>query len=192
MAFTKLDIINLALDALGQSQVSTESQTGVSRRLSRFYDLELETECASNQWNFCKKIVALSQSSDTPNDQTRWKYIYYIPSDCLAIVRFWPKNLDYDIYGGNLIYANASTLTLEYRYKPEAGYLPVWFVNYFYLAIADKAGASDAATQLDLKNIKMQKKNAYSTACFINFQNSPTKTFYAPFISVREYNEDEE
>lgn len=185
MAWSELNIVNLALNILNKKSVASLVDGGeFADSASAAFDVLYATEIAGFPWRFATKIVQLSQQVDAPPIDN-WNYIYLLPSDYLATVRMYPAS-DFMIYDNRQIYSNINSLQMEYRYIPLVTDLPGYFVNYFSILLAQRfanAVASDAslATELEKKVV-----DARGQALFIDSQNHPTPSIVSkPLINAR-------
>lgn len=87
MAFSKLDIWNMALSTLGvKVEVASESEdSDEARACNRFYQACLEELLREYPWSFARKIAALALIREEPN--SLWAFEYRYPSDCMYFLR---------------------------------------------------------------------------------------------------------
>jgi hypothetical protein len=87
VAFSKIDIWNLALSHLGiKVEVGSEGEdSDEARACRRFYDLCLEEMLREYPWSFARKINALALIREKPN--SFWSFEYRYPSDCVYVLR---------------------------------------------------------------------------------------------------------
>lgn len=130
---TKIGLISKALVLLGEKPLTslTEDRYGATVG-SNLFDLIYENELQSNPWRFSMKKRALSRLVDTPLNQ--YAYAYQIPTDCLLVRHVYPRT-QYEIYGGRL-YTDATTVELDYQFKPEVSALPAYFSTLLTYALA--------------------------------------------------------
>ena len=185
MAWSELDIVNIALNILNKKSVDSLSEAGeFADSASRAFDILYPSEIAGFSWRFATKIVQLSQQVDAPPIQN-WNYIYLLPSDYLATVRLYPAS-DFQIYSERQLYSNINSLQMEYRFLPLVTHLPSYFVNYFAMVLAQRFANSVAADgslsdQLEKKVVDMRGQ-----ALFIDSQNHPTPSIVSkPLINAR-------
>lgn len=91
MAASKVEICNLALDAMGtRSTIASLTESSAeARACSRQYAIARDSVLQAAHWNFARKQVSLALLKDgtlTPPDDVPvpWTYEYAYPSDCLA------------------------------------------------------------------------------------------------------------
>lgn len=184
-AWTKLDMINLAMNLLGKKSVNDIQDSGeFSDSVNRAFDVLYLKELAQYDWRFASKIQVLSQNVIPPADPY-WQYAYNLPSDYLALRRPMPR-VRYQIYEKE-IWSNASSMKIEYRFTIDPTQCPVYFVNYFAKLLAQwyaKSVAEDSnlANQL-MKELFLDK----GTAMTIDAQSRPgERLFDNPVIDCRQ------
>jgi len=87
MANSEVSICNMALLRLGQSRISSLTQSGLEAELSNvYYGATLEELLTDYEWPFAIERRSLAASSST--NLTDFYYKYAIPSQCLRILTF--------------------------------------------------------------------------------------------------------
>lgn len=84
MTISKTTLANIALYTLKNSRTVTDidSDTGTQATvLNTFFEIALRTVLAKNDWSFARKIAAISNVEDDPNDE--WKGSWRTPADCV-------------------------------------------------------------------------------------------------------------
>lgn len=182
--WTKLDIINLAFNALNKSSVNTLVDSGAfSDSASRAFDMLLPAELSVQSWRFATKTQQLSVLAEAP-ELPYWTYQLQMPSDYLAAVRIWPK-FNFQIYQDKM-YCNYNDIILEYRYQVDPLQLPSYFVHYFCIKIA--AWFADAVAENDNLANSLEKKAMFELqkALFTDSQSHPIPSIRNnPIVSVR-------
>jgi len=184
MAWSKLDIINLAMNKLNKSSVNNIADSGeFADAANRAISLLFPSEISSFSWRFATKLQQLSVLVNAPLlDQ--WLYQLQLPADYLAAVRTWPR-VNFQIYG-TVIFCNFNNVILEYRYLPDYTRLPAYFVNYFSILIA--AWFADAVAENDnlAKKLLAEADIERGKALFTDSQSHPISPIVSsPIISVR-------
>ncbi len=184
MAWSKLDMINLAMNALGKKSVNDLLDSGeFSDSVSRAFDVLYPFEIAHYDWRFATKIQALSLTLDTPLDPY-FAYAYNLPSDYLANRRLLPL-CAFQIYEGQL-WTNCNNLLMEYRFLPDPTQCPAYFANYFSLVLANRFALTVAEDSNLAKNMKADLILAKATAMFTDGQSRPTTPLFRnPVLDAR-------
>lgn len=184
MAWSKLDIINLAANVLGKRSFNDVIDSGeFADSADRAFDLLYPVELSENDWRFATKIQALSKTLETPADPY-YNYEYNLPSDYLALRRLFP-NTDFQIYEEQL-WSNVDALKMEYRFKPDPTQLPAYFVKYFALILAQWYAKTVAEDSNLSKNIGQEAFMAKATAMYVDAQSRPTtRLFQNPVVDCR-------
>ncbi len=184
MPWSKEDIINLSFNVLNKASVNTLSDAGeFADSASRAYDLLMPAELSVQSWRFATKVQQLSVLV-APPPLTWWKYQLQLPADYLAAVRIFPK-FDFQIYEDK-IYCNYNDIILEYRYHPNATFLPAYYVHYFAIKLA--AWFADAVCEDDTlaKSLEARASFELQKALFTDSQSHPIPAMTNnPIISVR-------
>lgn len=134
--YTDIEIINQALDAMGEDPIAVTAlanpSTDTSKRariMRTHYDVVKETALTKTSWRFATSTsVSLSLLSGTPA-KTKWAKAWQLPPDLLKVLTTWPPT-NYEIQGRRLLCNISSGLLIDYiRYVAE-GEWPAWFVTY--------------------------------------------------------------
>lgn len=185
MAWSELDILNLALNKLNKKAVSSVAGAGVfADSAQRAFDLLYPSIISGMSWRFATTIQQLSVLTETPPIDW-WHYVLRLPSDYLAAVRTYPK-IDFQIYKDEKIYTNVQDVKLEYRFLPEVTRLPAYFVHYLALRIA--AWFADAVCEDAKLSAKLEAEalTQLGQALFTDAQSHPTRAMNNnPIIEVR-------
>lgn len=130
---TKIGLISKALILIGEKPLQSLSDDRYGATVgSNLFELIYENELQSNPWRFSMKKVALSRLVATPLNQ--FAYAYQLPSDCLLPRHVYPRG-QYEIYGDRL-YSDASSVELDYQFKPEITAVPAYFATLMVYALA--------------------------------------------------------
>lgn len=123
--YTKIGLISNALILLGEKPLNSlsDDRYGATTGANLFENV-YEAELQSNRWRFAMKKGALSRLVDVPLNE--YQYVYQLPTDMLLLIGMtFPQ--DYEIYGGKHLYTSATTVEVEYLFKPEVTELPAYF-----------------------------------------------------------------
>jgi hypothetical protein len=125
----------------------------------------------------------MSQLVDDPLNE--WEHIYQLPTDCLLPRGVWPRGTPYEIFGQHL-YSDATTLDLDYLYKPDVDKVPAYFALLMVYALAKDM--AKPITESDAHAAKWEKayNQQRSKALYADAQGRPaTPVQDTPFVDVR-------
>lgn len=180
---SKISIISKALILCGEKPLESLSDDRYGATVgANLFEMLYEAELQSNPWRFSMKKAALSQLVDTPLNT--WRYAYQLPSDCL-LVRGMVCPQPYELYGTHL-YTDATSVELDYQFKPEVSALPAYFTLLMTYALAKDA--ISPITENDVRIDKMTTKYRVQRdrAMYADAQARPAKTIvHSPFTDVR-------
>jgi hypothetical protein len=185
MAWSKLDIANLALSILNKAPIASFSSAGeFTTTLENSIDVLYPKELAAYSWRFATKIEELSVSiDDPPIDQ--WSYKLVLPDDYLACVRLYPR-VDFQIYADRFIYCNSNDVDMEFRFLVDYTDLPSYFVDYLSIILAARYAKAVASDSGLAKELFEEAKEARAQALFIDSQSHPTPSIVSkPLVDVR-------
>lgn len=84
-SLTKLGIWNLAIDVIKDTAIqTTQDDTAAAKWLARNYDMIVEANLRSYNWNFARAYHKLNAASATP--PFRWSYAYKLPNGWLRLL----------------------------------------------------------------------------------------------------------
>lgn len=130
---TKIGLISKALVLIGEKPLQSLSDDRYGATVgSSLFELLYEGELQSNPWRFSMKKAALSRLVVTPLNQ--YAYAYQLPSDCLLLRHVYPRGL-YEVYGDR-VYTNATSVEVDYQFKPEITAVPAYFATLMVYALA--------------------------------------------------------
>lgn len=180
----KLAICNLSFNLLNKSAVADLVDSGVfADSASRAYDLLLPSCISGKSWRFATRTQSLNVLP-TPPPITRWRYQLQLPTDYLAAVRTYPR-MDFNIFQDKM-YANNNIVDLEYRFVPDATYLPAYFVHYFALIIAQWFANSVAENEKLAGDLAALAQIQLGEALFTDSQSHPIEAMgNNPIIQCR-------
>lgn len=133
MSFSKIQIASNALILLGDSPISSFTDTGAgAKAAANLYESTLMSILASHRWKFAIKKVQLSRLTEAPLNE--FKYQYQLPTDYVTIITTQPVST-YRIIGDKL-YSDSSSISIDYTYRLTEDKLPNYFIKAFeyYLA----------------------------------------------------------
>lgn len=180
---TKIGLISKALVLCGEKPLLslTDNRYGATVG-GNLFELLYENELTSNSWRFCSTKKALSRLVNAPLNQ--WQYAYQMPVDMLVPHYVFPR-VPYEIYGAH-IYTNATSVELDYRFKPNVDQCPSYFallmVYALYRDMAKPITESDAHAVKGAKSYALQRDRAL----YADAQGRPaTPIQSSPFTSGR-------
>lgn len=180
---SKISLISKALVLAGEPPCSSlsEDRYGVTV-LAELFEVIYEALLQSNPWRFSMKKGALSRLNVDPLNE--WRYAYQLPADCL-LVRGMTYPQPYEIYGDRL-YTNATTVEIEYQFKPDVSRCPAYFSLLLTYALA--RDAIKPITDGDAHTTAMNAKyiSQRGVALYADAQARPAKQVIdSPFTDVR-------
>lgn len=180
---SKIKIISDALILCGEKPLNSLSDDRYGATVGgNLFEVVYEDELQSNRWRFACKKNSLSRLVAVPLNQ--WQYAYQLPSDMLLPIGIFPKQL-YEIYSNHL-YTNATTVELDYMFKPEVTALPAYFRMLLTYRMAKDMikpiTESDTAWDRKVREYNVQR----SRAMFSDAQGRPSQPILDnPFTDVR-------
>lgn len=106
MAKTKLQVVSMSLQKLGQKPISAlNNSSDIEISASAAFDFLLPAIIQRNSWRFAVKQDYLWISNDNPIS-SYWTYIFDLPSDYLKMIRLYPQSYSWEVYEESKIYAN--------------------------------------------------------------------------------------
>lgn len=130
---TKIGLISKALILIGEKPLESLSDDRYGATVgSNLFELLYENELQSNPWRFSVKKSALSRLVVTPLNQ--YAYAYQIPADCLLVRHVYPRTY-YEIFGDR-IYTDATSVEMDYQFKPDITAVPAYFSTLMVYALA--------------------------------------------------------
>lgn len=129
-------IASNALILLGHNPISDFDEKGAGARVAKnFYESMYRSLLAEYNWNFATKIVKLNRLVDQP--EIDYQYQFQLPSDHIRTVTVHPFQDQYEIVG-DMVYADAKEIHLEYIYRIDESFLTPMFREAFELYCAAK------------------------------------------------------
>jgi len=178
-----IDIASNALQMIGAGSISSFDDPGAGAAVAKaLYEPLLEALLTDTYWRFAMKKQSLNQLSQEPLNEL--KFAYQIPTDSLKVERVYPR-IWYKIYR-DLIYTDATSIKIDYVFRPETSLLPSYFVLAFTYHLASEFSLS--VTDDDKKNALYEQKfrDALGKAFSADAQQHPqTPIVDSPFTDVR-------
>ena len=178
-----IDIASNALQMIGANPISSFDDPGAGAAVAKaLYEPLLIALLTDTYWRFAMKKQSLNQLSQTPLNE--FQFAYQIPTDNLKVERIYPR-IFYKIYR-DLIYTDASSIEIDYVFRPDTTLLPSYFVLAFTYQLASEFALS--VTDNEQKNALYEEKfrNALAKAFSADAQQNPqTPIQDNPFTDVR-------
>ena len=178
-----IDNASNALQMIGAGSISSFDDPGAGAAVAKaLYEPLLTALLTDTYWNFASKKQSLNQLSQTPLNE--FKFAYQIPTDNLKVERVYPR-IFYKIYR-DLIYTDASSIEIDYIFRPDTSLIPSYFTLAFTYKLASEFALS--VTDNEKKNALYEKKHekALAKAFAADAQQSPqTPIVDSPFTDVR-------
>jgi hypothetical protein len=189
MALTKVQIISNALIELGHKPVtSLQGADNITASAEYVFDRLLPTALSTHPWRFSVKIEQLAQLVDEPVVDD-WLYIYQMPADYKKLIRLYPHNYAYKIYGDKMYSNMDGPLYLEYNADVGIEDLPFYFTEYMIYRLAKTLAISNAHKADFYSVLKKEESVAFSTALAADTQNNPQSPLQSqPIIAARTVN----
>jgi hypothetical protein len=181
---TKIGLLSKALVLCGEAPLNSLSDDRYGATVgSALYEILYENELQSNRWRFSMAKGALSRLVDTPLNE--WMYAYQLPSAMLLPIGIYPPNLRYEIYSDR-IYTDATSVDLEYLFKPEITVCPAYFTLLLVYALYRDMVGPITASEAKVKIAKEMYRQQRDRALFSDAQGRPARPVMAnPFTDVR-------
>lgn len=180
---TKIGIVSRACILIGEAPVNSLDEDRYAVTVgANLFDLVYEAELQSNRWRFSVKKGPLSQLTAAPLNQ--WRYAYQLPSDMLLPLHVYPP-VPYEIYADRL-YTDASSVEMDYQFKPEVSKLPAHFVLLLTYALARDMVKSVTESDNGFKILDAKYAMQRQRSLFADAQGRPsTPIVNVPFVDVR-------
>ena len=180
---SKIGLISKALILIGEQPLTslTDNRYGATVG-SNLFEMLYEAELQSNRWRFAMTKGSLSQLVAEPLNE--WQYAYQLPTDMLLPIGVWPR-VAYEIYADHL-YTDASSVQLDYMFKPDVSDIPAYFATLMTYALAKdmvkSITESDTAVTIMTNKYNMQR----ARAMYADAQGRPSKMVIdSPFTDNR-------
>jgi hypothetical protein len=181
---SKIDLISKAAVLCGEPPVQTLSEDRYLVTVgANLFEVLFENELQSNRWRFSMAKGSLSRLVDTPLNE--WRYAYQLPSAMLLPIGIYPPNLRYEIYSDR-IYTDATSVDLEYLFKPEITVCPAYFTLLLTYALYRDMVGPITASEAKVKIAKEMYRQQRDRALFADAQGRPARPVYhSPFTDPR-------
>lgn len=180
---TKIALVSKALILCGEPPLETLNDDRYGAQVgNNLFEQLYENELTAARWRFAMAKKALSRLNIEPLNE--WTYAYQLPSDALLLNGMYPPQ-PYEVYGQHL-YTNATTVEVEYTFKPDVAKMPAYFALMMVYALAmnfiKPISESDSALQLFAQRYTMQRQRAL----YADAQSRPARPIYSsPFTDCR-------
>lgn len=181
--YSKIGLISKALILCGEEPLQSLSDDRYGATVgANLFEMLYEAEVQSNRWRFSMKKGALSRLAVEPLNE--YQYAYQMPTDMLLMVGMTCPQ-PYEIYGTHL-YTSATTVEVEYQFKPEVSAIPAYFALLMTYVLAKDMVSP--ITENAAKHAMMQAKYIpqRDRALFADAQARPAKSIvHSPFTDPR-------
>jgi len=140
---SEVSICNMALTRIGQSRITSLSQTGVLAELSTlYYEATLNELLTAYKWPFAIARQQLSSSAEI--NLTPFTYKFQLPVNSLKVITmisgddYSDLTVDWEIEGDKLLSDTSPGIIKYISTMPNPTKLPQVFVEALYLRIASK------------------------------------------------------
>lgn len=111
---SKTDIINAAIDHLGEDAVvNPTQQREAARRMTRRYDMLRDAVLEEHKWNFAMRRAQIA-SIATPTGHWGAGNVFTKPADCLKVRAVAPKGVKWRVEGVNILTNASAPLDILY------------------------------------------------------------------------------
>jgi hypothetical protein len=181
---SKIGLISKALILCGEKPLTSLSDDRYGATVGAgLFEMLYESELQSNPWRFSMKKAALSRLNVTPVNQ--YAYAYQIPVDCLLVRHVYPTS-DYEIFGDRL-YSDASTVELDYQFKPDVSDIPAHFALLLTYSLARDMVKPLTESEPAVRTMAAKYSRQRDVAMYADAQGRPATTIqYNPFIAARQ------
>lgn len=184
VTFAKLDLINQACTALGETEISDiesdESTSAIVMR--RHYDAVRLFCLCKTAWRFNTTKAQLGLLSGAP--KSRWAASWQLPPDNLKVLTTWPPS-SYEIQGDRLLSNETGSMYLDYQRAVTEQLWPAWFSRYFVAELVMRTCRGITGDAPDAEMVR-ERKEAEADALFQDSQQQPNQTLATDdFVNVR-------
>jgi hypothetical protein len=180
---SKISLLSKALILCGEKPLESLSDDRYGATVgSNLFEVIYEAEIQSNRWRFSMKKGALSRLVATPLNE--WQYCYQLPTDMLLLVGMTCPQ-PYEIYGEHL-YTDATTVEIEYQFKPTIDKLPAYFSLLMCYVLAKDCVVPITENEARIRVMESKYQVQRNRALFADAQSRPSRPIYSsPFTDVR-------
>jgi len=181
--YSKIVLISQALILLGEEPLESLSDNRYGATVGgNMFEIIYEKELQANRWRFAMKKAALSELLDVPLNQ--WRRAFQLPPDMLLPVGVYPPQ-PYEIYGTHL-YTNATSVELDYMFKPDVTALPAYFAILLTYALAKDMAKPITESDASAAKWRAEYNFQKSAAQYADAQGRFTQPIFdSPFTQVR-------
>jgi len=112
----KLDICNIAISRIGQTQITSLSEDDKKARLCNvFFDHVRDALLQDQWWSFATKRQTLALLTETPD--SGFDYYYQIPTDCIEPRYLVDETILYEIEGDKVATDSTDDIELVYTFR---------------------------------------------------------------------------
>jgi hypothetical protein len=180
---TKIKLISDALVLLGEKPLNSLADNRYGATVgANLFERIYENEISSNRWRFASTKAGLSQLVAAPLNE--WRYAYQLPPTMLLPIGTYPS-VPYEIYADHL-YTNASSVELDYLFKPDVSEIPAYFAMLMTYALARDmvkpiTESDNGVNVFENKYVRQRDRAMYADA-----QGRPNRAIsHSPFTADR-------
>ena len=180
---TAIEICSNALNLIGHGPIASFTDGGAGANTAyALYNTTYENLLSLHRWRFASGKASLSRLTAAP--QNEWTYAFQLPANYIVATKVYPK-VDYEIYEDK-IYANASTVDLDFIFKPDESQLPSYFVRLLEFNLASIFAIPVTDNSSKAEEYRRLYDTALRRARFTDAQARPPRPIVdSPFIDVR-------
>lgn len=186
MAYSKVQIISLALDKIGKDPINAIGNKPIEVTADLVYTALLGAELSTGIWRFAVRLADLPLTTTVPILPS-WRYAYQLPADFGRLWRLHPQTYNFEIFQGNYLYSNVTPLVIEYSsLSIDATELPWYFIDFFVFALADRLSLGNAQNPQLVGALEGKALQLRTLALAVDAQNRPCSAIVnAPVITSR-------
>lgn len=179
---SEVDIVSQALILIGESPISSFAEGVGGLVASNLYAPTRDDCLTCYRWHFATGKKELSRLVETPLNE--WQYAYQQPSDLLLPIRAYPGTR-FEVFEDR-IFANTSTLEIDYIFRPPSGAFPAYFVkalsyklaSEFAVTVTNNLSIAQRMDDLAVYHLRKAKSNDSQS-------RTPAAITARPWIDVR-------
>ena len=181
---TDISMCSNALLLIGHGTIASFTEGGAGAEVaSNLYTTTYENTLTLHRWRFASAKADLGQLTATPLNE--WTYAYQLPSGYLTAIKLYPDS-EYELYEDKL-YANASTLAMDYLFKPDESKLPPYFVKLMEFGLAAQFAIPVTSNRSFSEIYGAFFEQQLRRAKFIDSQaRPPSEIVDSPFTEIRQ------
>lgn len=171
--FSKLEVINQALGAMGEgllSSISELSGTSKQAQVMRVHYAAVVYFCMSRtSWRFATTKKALNRLSSNPIN--RWSAAWQLPADMLKLLSTWPPS-EYEIQNRQLLTNETTRCEVDYIRLVEEAYWPAWFMRFVVAELVIRTMKGITGESPDAEE-REERRQAEAQALYLDAQQQP-------------------